>query len=135
MAAVRTLQQLVNDRLRALGDRNGPLSPREAARRANKKVSYETLRLISVGLHSGEITDRVAQGIALALQVDVAQVYAAAGVRPALGRFSLPPRFDRLNLTEREVIVSVGDAILTASTAARAEGPGLRAVARKRGER
>lgn len=114
MEPVTTLQHLVLDRLRDLGDRSGPLSTRLAARRSGGKVSYETLRKIARGEHSGDISDDVAQGIALALEVPLSQVHAAAGQRPALGRFELPRRADRLTAAERRTVIAVVDSLLNA---------------------
>src|SRR4051794_41277692 len=62
MGDVSDLQQLVESRLREMGDHRGPLSTRQAAARAGGKVSYETLRLIPTGRTSGSIRQGVAEG-------------------------------------------------------------------------
>lgn len=140
MEPMTNLQQLVTERLRDLGGHHGPLSTRAAAARSGGLVSYETLRKIVAGTHSGKITNDVGQGIAQALRVAPEVVFAAAGHRGPAGKFDLPDRADRLTQRERVVVLSVMDAILDAAAreGARerpAEGPGLRAVARRRGTR
>lgn len=131
MKRARDLQQLVERRLRELGDHRGPLSTRRAAARAEGKVSYETLRLLKIGQHSGAISHEVAEGIALALDVPVATVLQVAGQRIPLGRFVLPPRAETLTKSERAAVLSVVDAILQAAEQDRSdpEAP-LHAVAR-----
>ncbi|WP_460460953.1 hypothetical protein, partial [Angustibacter peucedani] len=103
MKDVGDLQQLVERRLRELGDRRGPMPTRRAAARSEGKVSYETLRLLKIGRHSGAITHEVAQGIALALDVPVRTVLQVAGQRIPLGPFVLPPRAETLTKSERAV--------------------------------
>lgn len=132
MADVRDLQQLVNDRLHELGDRKGPLSARQAAARANGKVSYETLRLIARGDHSGKLTDETVDGLALALDVPRSRVLAAMGLAltQPLPPFMLPDRANRLTRPQRKVVLSVVDAILGAVAEAAEDPPApLRAVA------
>lgn len=138
MAPVTDLRSLVERRLRELGDRTGPMSVRAAADRSRGQVSYETLRLIAVGQHSGKISPQVAEGLSLALDVPVSSIYQAAGRPRPQGRFDLPERADALNARERKAVLSVIDAILAAhedERAGRQDGPGLRAVARKRGDK
>lgn len=120
MADVRNLQQLVADRLAELGDRRGPLSARQAAARAKGKVSYETLRLILRGEHSGKLTDDVVDGLALALDVPRSRVLGAMGrqMHQPLPPFALPARADQLSRAQRKVVLGVIDAILDASEAA-----------------
>lgn len=113
---VDQLQQLILTRLRELGDASGPMSAREAARRADGLVSLETIRLLARGRgarHRGRISDRVAEGLALALQVPVARVYEAAGV-PAPGRrWELPERFDRIPPAQRALLEELAAALLS----------------------
>jgi hypothetical protein len=135
VSGVHDLQQLVQDRLREMGDRRGPLSTRQAAARSGGKVSYETLRLIVSGRHSGNIGEEVAEGLALALDVPLSRIYTAAARRAPLGRFELPRRADRLNRSEREVILSVVDAILTAAGERAEPERRLAAVAHDPGKR
>ena len=133
MSDVSDLQQLVESRLRELGDHRGPLSTRQAAARAGGKVSYETLRLIRTGRHSGSISQDVAEGLALALDVPLTRVLAVAGRRIPQGPFVLPKRAEALTKSERSVVLSVVDAILDAAAQNRAPAeastPELRPVA------
>jgi hypothetical protein len=115
MGDVSDLQQLVESRLREMGDHRGPLSTRQAAARAGGKVSYETLRLIRTGRHSGSISQDVAEGLALALDVPLTRVLAVAGRRIPQGPFVLPKRAEALTKSERNVVLSVVDAILDAA--------------------
>lgn len=109
-----TLQDLVLTRLRELGDKTGPMSSREAVRRADGLVSYETVRVIARGLHDGGVTDRVAEGLSRALQVPLARVYDAAGVPQPGDRWELPSRFSRLDAGQRRLVEEVATALLDA---------------------
>src|SRR3954453_12708801 len=129
MSDVSDLQQLVESRLRELGNARGPLSTRQAAARAGGKVSYETLRLIRTGRHSGSISQDVAEGLALALDVPLTRVLAVAGRRIPQGPFVLPKRAEALTKSERGVVLSVVDAILDAAAQRRAVTGELRSVA------
>ena len=110
---VERLSDLILKRLDELGDETGPMSAREAARRAEGLVSYETLRNLARGVrHTGRITDRVAEGLARALQVPVSRVYAAAGVQQPGQRWILPPKLDRLPTEQRRLIEDLASALL-----------------------
>lgn len=78
-------------------------------------ISYETVRLIHQGEHSGNISDETADALALMWRVDVDEVLRAAGQRPRLGDFELPRRAQRLTAKERRIVLSVIDAILDAT--------------------
>lgn len=124
------LQQLVDRRLRELGDHRGPMSTRRAAAQSGGRVSYETLRLLKIGRHSGAITHEVAEGLALALDLPIATVLQVAGQRIPLGPFVLPARAETLTKSERAVVLSVVDAILQAAEHDRSETElSLRSVA------
>lgn len=116
MSDVRDLQQLVNDRLAELGDRRGPLSTRQAALRSDGKVSYETLRLLARGEHSGKISDETVAGLAFALDVPRSRVLAAMGrsITQPLPKFELPEKADQLTRAQRKVVLSVVDGLLSA---------------------
>lgn len=144
MADVRNLQQLVADRLSELGDRRGPLSARQAAARSNGKVSYETLRLLLRGEHSGKLTDDVVEGLSLALDVPRSRVLGAMGrqLEQPLPPFTLPARADLLTRPQRKAVLTVIDAILEAGALSQevpertdAEVLELPRVARKRPSR
>lgn len=133
MKDVKDLQQLVERRLKELGGPRGPMSSRSAAARSEGKVSYETLRLLRIGQHSGSISREVAEGLALALDLPLETVLGAAGQRIPLGPFVLPPRAETLTKSERAAVLSVVDAILDAADQIREddeEDAPLRAVAK-----
>lgn len=106
---------MILTRLQQLGDKDGPMTAREAARRAEGLVSYETLRNLARGVrHTGRISDRVAQGISLALQVPLAKVYEAAGAQQPGERWEWPERFDRLDPAQRQIVEEVAAGFLEA---------------------
>lgn len=121
-----TLQDLMERRLREMGKRRGrgeSISLREAYQRLvdeagedAKLPTYEVFRRIRNGHTS--ITDPTASALATMLGVPVEDVYAAASIRPPLSRFELPTRADRLDGNQRQVVLSVVDAILQAGDAA-----------------
>jgi hypothetical protein len=112
--ASNELQDLVLRRLAELGVPGSPMSIREATRRTRSRVNYETLRKIARGEHSGDIADQTAEGLSLALDIPLQEVYAAARVPRPLGRWEMPARFDRLNLEDRRVVEEMAAALLRA---------------------
>ena len=153
-----TLQDLMERRLRQMGQRRGrgeSISLREAYQRLLEQINdrnreaveegrpdeqldppptYEVFRRIRNG-HT-RITDNTAVALATMLDVDVADIYVAAGIRPTLGRFELPTRADRLDDQQRSVVLAVVDTILRAGDqAAGAPTTGLRIAARDVGQR
>lgn len=122
--AAPTLAELVQRRLYELGDRNGPMSLRDAAGRSRGYISYELLRNIGRGAHSGNITDRTAQGLAFALDVPLSRVYDAARVKQPGSRWKWPERFDRLDAMERKLVESLAGALLEAREKGRREANG-----------
>jgi hypothetical protein len=117
---------------------------RSLARRSGGLVSVSTLNNIATGRHSGRLTDPIVRGIALAIDVPAKEVARIAGTQLAdeLPPFVLPKRANRLSQPQRRVILSVVDAILTATeagqrarSAATADAPALKRVARRRPER
>ncbi len=121
---VETLQDLMERRLKELGQRRGrgeQISLHEAYDRMVEKAgegadlpTYEVFRRIRTSGHS-KITDRTADALATMLDVDVDVVLAAAGQRPRLDKFELPERANRLNESERAAVLGVVDAILAAA--------------------
>lgn len=110
---VDQLSRLILTRLAELGDENGPMGAREAARRARGLVSYETIRNLARGVrHTGRISPRVAEGLSMALEVPVAQIYRAAGALPPSEQWSWPRRFDALPPAQRQVVEDVAAAML-----------------------
>jgi hypothetical protein len=114
MPVADRLQQLVVTRLIELGTGDRPMSPRAAALRSRGAVSYDTLYRIIRGQHSGQLRDHVAQGIANALELPVADVYAAAGVPRPQARWEPPERLDRLTPYRRKLLEDLGSALLEA---------------------
>jgi hypothetical protein len=111
---VDNLQRLVLRRLDELGAFGEPMSAREAARRSQGKVSNDTLSKIAAGKHTGRITNRIAEGIAAALDVPASDVYDAAGAPRALGPWVLPEEFERITLERRTLIEDLCAALLAA---------------------
>lgn len=121
---VETLQDLMERRLKELGQRRGrgeQISLHEAYDRMVEKAgegadlpTYEVFRRIRTSGHS-KITDRTADALATMLDVDVDVVLAAAGQRPRLTKFELPERANKLTESERAAVLGVVDAILSAA--------------------
>lgn len=107
-----TLQELALRRLQELGDDSGPMSAHQAVQRAQGKMSYELLRRILRGLHGGNINDRVAEGLSLALQVPLARVYEAAGQLTPGEPWAWPERFARLPAPQRKIVEDMVGAML-----------------------
>lgn len=108
------LQDLVLKRLDELGGTDGPMSLRDAAGRSDGLMSYETIRSVVRGTHSGRISDRTAEGLGRALQVPVGRIYAAARQPQPQSRWVLPERFDRLDQAQRRLIEDIAGALLDA---------------------
>ena len=111
---VNLLQDLVLRRMAELGTPGSPISIREATRRSDGRLTYETLRKIARAEHSGDITDQTAEGLSLALGVPLDQIYRAARVPRPASRWQWPAKFDRLDLEDRRVVESVASALLRA---------------------
>jgi predicted DNA-binding protein len=121
-----TLQDLLERRLRELGQRRGrgeSISLREAWQRlpedaeGRRTPTYETFRRIRQGGHTN-ISDETAAALATMLDVPAEHVYAAARIPPRLGPFELPSRAEALNPGERAAVLGVVDAILGAKSKA-----------------
>jgi hypothetical protein len=106
---VDQLSRLVVSRLIELG-----ISARTAAERSRGRVSYSTIRNIARGTHGGRITDKVAEGISLALEVPLPRIYEAAKAPQPMSRWDWPSRFDRLVPEERRLIEDMAAALLRA---------------------
>lgn len=111
---VNRLQQLVVNRLVELD-----LSARRAAERSRGLVSYESIRKIVRGVHQGGISDRIAEGLSVALDVPISKVYEAAQAPRPLSKWDWPSRFDRLDVNHRRVVEAVAAALLDAYDAGR----------------
>ena len=108
------LQELVARRRAALGAPGQPLSYKQAALRSRGLVSHEQIRKIELGQHGGNISDRIADGLAMALEVPVAEVYRAANTPRPAGRWHWPARFDRLPDGDRRLVEDVANGLLSA---------------------
>jgi hypothetical protein len=114
------LQKLVVERLTRLGSSRRSLSYRAAAARSQGLVSHGTIGRIARGQHTGVLSDETLDGLALALGVPRTYIEKAAGIfreRPPQ-KFTLPPRASLLSHKEREVVLSVVDALLAAASRA-----------------
>lgn len=144
---MQDLQDLVVHRLRELGDKGKPMTPRAAAGRANNKVSAETIRLIAIGRHSGNLGDETVDALSLALDVPRSQILAALNRTQVaeLGPWNPPSVANRMTRRQRKAVEQLITAMVEPETASPA-GSGktaaglagaqpdrhLRAVARKR---
>jgi transcriptional regulator with XRE-family HTH domain len=95
-------------------DRQG-LSLREVAELSGGIVSHSSVHAIEHGARS-EVGDETLDGLAKALGVPIDRLRRAAGVRtPDVQEpFVLPRRASRLSRKEREVVLSMVDALLEA---------------------
>lgn len=127
-----TLQELVERRMRELGDRGKPLSVNALWLRGGgaDHWSREILRRIVMKGHT-RIGDDVAERLSIAIEVPVNQVLAAAGQRRRLKPFRLPDRANRLTDTEREIVRLVVDGFLGAYSDDDAVHPSARTTARQ----
>lgn len=109
-----SLSELVVQRLADLGDRTGPMSLRAAADRSRGRLSPENLRRIARGEHQGNFTDRVVEGLSIALDIPTAEIYRVAGLPQPTGRWEWDRKYDRLTMDQRRVVEDVADALLSA---------------------
>lgn len=115
-----SLQRLVSDRLATLD-----LSARAASVRGG--LSHTTVAAIANGTHRGRPADATLDGLAVALDLPVSKVYAAAGVEPADPEWRLPARFRALRPEARLAVENVADTLLRMQRrweAEATEGPG-----------
>lgn len=120
-----TLQDLVLRRLLELGGGKDAMSAREAVRRADVEgLSYESLRKIARGEHSGRLTDRTANALAAVLEVPIKVVYEAAGITMPDGPWPWPDRFARLSQPRRRLVEDVAAALLDEYERGRREAAG-----------
>lgn len=91
-------------------------SSRSAAALSHGLVSHFTLSRHAAG-QTRKLTHRTAQGIALAIDVPLDEVMAAAGLPMTPGTFELPARSHLLTHKERLAVIAVIDALLDARDA------------------
>lgn len=111
MTDTPTLQRLVANRLAELD-----LTFRAASRKSGGLVSHASLNNIALGKHTGGISDDVARGIALAIDVPLSEVLEAAGksgVEPT--EFRLPKRASQLTPAQRRLVLNMVNALLDAT--------------------
>jgi hypothetical protein len=106
-----SLAELIRRRLSEL-----ERSARAAAAQSHGLVSHFTLSRHANG-ETRKLTHRTAQGIALAIDVPLDEVMAAAGLPMTPGPFQLPARADLLTSKERQAIIAVMDALLASRDA------------------
>lgn len=111
---VQGLAELIGNRMYTLGGDHGPLSLRNVVQRSGDRLSPETLRRIVRGEHQGNISDRVAEGLAVALEVPITRIYEAAGLPQPSRRWDWPAKFDRLSIGERAIVEDVARGFLQA---------------------
>lgn len=108
-----SLAELVTTQMYRLGG-DKPLSLRDVAERSRGRLSPENVRRISRGEHQGNIGDKVAEGLALALEMPLTEVYRVAGLPQPSGRWEWPPKFERLSVQQRAIVEDVAQGFLAA---------------------
>jgi hypothetical protein len=111
---VNELSDLILTRMAELGTPGKPLTLREVSRRTRGRVSYEVVRKISRGEHSGRLQDTTIEGLAAALEVPAQTIYSIARVPRPLTRWQWPARYDRLDAAQRQIVEDVAAAMLDA---------------------
>lgn len=111
---VQGLAELVAGRMYELGGPEGPLSLRAVVTRSGDRMAVETLRRIIRGDHQGNVSDRVAEGLSIALSIPLKKVYEAAGLPQPSRRWDWSPKFDRLSMAERQIVEDVARGFLHA---------------------
>lgn len=111
---IEGLANLVAARMVELGGADGPLSLRNVVQRSGDRLSPETLRRIARGDHQGNISDRVAEGLSIALEIPIGRVYEVAGIQQPSRRWDWPAKFDRLSVAERAIVEDVARGLLHA---------------------
>jgi hypothetical protein len=111
---MNALQALVINALIEAGTNGKPMSPREASNRSGNAVSYEIIRQLKAGEHSGRLHDTTVEGLSKALGVTENQIRRAAGMPKRMPPWEWPRRFDRLTLHQRKLVEQLAQALLDA---------------------
>lgn len=77
-------------------------------------ITYETVRNLANGKQRGTRDDRVIRDLASMLAVDENEVRDAMGIEHSFGEWEMPARAQGLDPHEREIVISVVDALLRA---------------------
>lgn len=77
-------------------------------------ITYETVRNLANGKQRGTRDDRVIRDLASMLAVDENDVRDAMGIEHSFGEWEMPARAQGLDSHEREIVISVVDALLRA---------------------
>lgn len=111
---IQGLADLVSTQMIKLGGESGPISLRDVVQRSGDRLSVETLRRIARGEHQGNISDRVAEGLSIGLEIPLIRIYDAAGIPQPSRRWDWPAKFDRLSMAERSTVEDVARGFLNA---------------------
>jgi hypothetical protein len=109
-----SLAEAVTSQMLKLGGADGPLSLRNAVARSRGRLSTENLRRIARGEHQGNFSDRVAEGLSIALEIPRAEVYRLAGLPQPKTRWVWDAKYDRLTLAQRAIVEDVASGFLMA---------------------
>ena len=96
------LARLIADRIAELD-----LSLREVSARSNGRLSHETVRNIALGRHTGMLSERVVDGLNIALRIPRRIILEAVG-EP----WPWPDRFRQLGPVERARVEALADELL-----------------------
>lgn len=109
------LAEYILRRMQELGRPGKPLSGNEVARRSRDKVSaFHVNNLINGTANPAGISDRVAEGLAIALETSTDKIYEVARIPRPMSRWLLPEKFDRLPDPKRRLVEDLIEAMLHA---------------------
>jgi hypothetical protein len=115
---VESLQSLVVRRAAEIGGREGPLSVRQLEERSDNKVSRGVFQQIMAGTYDAKVGQRVLDGLAAALDVDLRVVEQSSGAPPSFGPFRLPDDAARLTPAQRKAVKHVVQVMVDGNAAA-----------------
>jgi len=85
-------------------------------------ITYETVRNLANGKQRSTRDERVYRDLAIILAVDENVVRTAMGAGPTFGAWDMPARAQGLDPHEREIVISVVDALLRAKRGGSSDG-------------
>jgi hypothetical protein len=112
LTVVESLQSLVLRRAAEIGGREGPLSVRQLEDRCEGRVSRGVFQQIMAGTYDARVGQRVLDGLATALDVDLEVVEQSAGAPPSFGPFRLSEDAARLTPAQRKAVKHVVQAMI-----------------------